>query len=261
MKPKQQNNPVLLGVLSVAFVFILIRIFKTLTGGGDLPPAPANPEAAAQEGSKTVALQSASAKFLSSVKGSQRDPFDHPHLLQLAEAEIAKQKQANGEAMSIPTPKAIAQSRPFARGSFRVGLPSIAPPSLGSKPILSGFTHPQSAQSVPDAATTGSQSSTAQTTTPVPIDLTEKWRVTAILGGSHPTAILEGAESTPRTIRVGDEFQGYHIAAIRKNEIVISSARRVLTLPLDIRMDDAKTTPSADKSPIRLAAQTPSQEK
>ncbi|MCC5648055.1 hypothetical protein LC607_35255 [Nostoc sp. CHAB 5824] len=59
------------------------------------------------------------------------------------------------------------------------------------------------------------------------------WRVTAILGGSHPSAVVESAEMSPRTVSVGDELHGFRIAAIRSDEIVVSSARTVLTLPLE----------------------------
>ena len=73
----------------------------------------------------------------------------------------------------------------------------------------------------------------------IPNPSPERWRVTAILGGSHhPTAVLESPEMSPRTVAVGDEVQGFRIAAIRTHEIVVASARTVLTLPLETHGDN-----------------------
>lgn len=265
-KPQQQNNPVVLGVLSVAFVFILFRIFKTLTGGGE-PLPPAQPDAAKAIGA-TATLQTASLKTGSNASSdSRRDPFDHPHLAHLAAEEAAKLKRMNGtETPATPTPKATSGQKTYSGANWGASLPDVAPPTYSSKPILGGFSNGNStpAANGSNVAPAGTQNnSAAKTNAPAAPDPTEKWRVTAILGGSQPSAVIESPEMAPRTVRLGDEIMGFRIAAIRKSEIVIQSPRAVLTLPLDIRSDENKTqTESTEKMPVRLAAQpSPPQER
>lgn len=256
MKSKQQNNPVVLGVMGIAFLFILARIFKTLTGGGDpLPPAKTDGEAihpaVAQTGKIRTTPQPAAM--------SGRDPFNHPYLVQVAQEEADKQKNRDG---SIGTTQPKTVSNPHGRRTTRMGLlPNVMPPTYNSQQVLGGFAGDREQRTgdriqLPNNPTTQRPNDTM----PQRPNAAEKWRVTAILGGSHPTAVVESAEMSPRTVAVGDELQGFRIAAIRSDEIVVASATTVLTLPLETRNEtnDEKTEKTDMNSTKALtAANTP----
>ncbi len=234
MKPKQQNNPAVLGILGIAFLFILVRIFKTLTGGGE-PLPPAKPDSAAQQ--KIAATGTGGTKLaVESARLRSRDPFDHPYLIRTAQEEAAKLIH-NGGSAAVPVKMPASSSH--GERMMTVGLPNVAPPNYKTKPFLTGFANSTSFGTTGNKGTGNREQGTvplqnlnSQASLP-PSSLAEKWRVTAILGGSHPTAVLESPEMSPRTVAVGDELQGFRIAAIRAREIVVASARTILTLPLE----------------------------
>jgi len=229
MKSKQQNNPVLLGILGIAFLFILARIFKTLTGGGNPLPSAKN-EAGAQP-TAGIAQTDKTKTAIESAVMRGRDPFNHPYLLQVAQEEANKQNNRNGTVGTIPTGKT-----PFPRGRniSQIGLPNVTP-TYQSQPVLDGFAKEREQGTGNREQNTANNPITQSPNNPIaqrPNDPT-KWRVTAILGGGHPTAVVESAEMSPRTVAVGDELHGFRIAAIRSDEIVVASAHTVLTLPLE----------------------------
>lgn len=234
MKPKQQNNPVVIGILGIAFLFILMRIFKTLTGGGDpLPPAKTEVEA---ESSAGVA-QPVKTQFAMQPAGMRgRDPFNHPYLIQVAQEEANKENNRNGNFGTARTGKTPDSRR---RYPTNIGLPNVTPPTYSTQPVLGGFANNASGSHSGNSSTNNTNMVSSPTSqspdnpTAQRPNTAEKWRVTAILGGSHPTAIVESADMSPRTVTVGDELHGFRIAAIRSDEIVVSSARAVLTLPLE----------------------------
>ncbi len=247
MKPKQQNNPVVLGILGVAFLFILVRIFRTLTGGGDALP-PAKPALTALRTASATAPNSTNLAVQPAAMRT-RDPFDHPYLLRLAQEEAAKLKH-NKDGGILPTPQTHPQS-PKSRQNQMTGLPTVAPPLYSTKPILGGFANSTAGnreQGTGNSFPIPIQNPKSQIQTPNdpttqrPSNPLEKWRVTAILGGSHPRAVVECPEMSPRTVAVGDELRGFRIAAIRPREIVVASAQTVLTLPLETHSDNKDET-------------------
>jgi hypothetical protein len=244
MKPKaqSQNNPVVIGILGIAFLFILVRIFKTLTGGGDpLPPPKADAEAQPAAG---VAQADTTKKVIQPAVLRGRDPFNHPYLIRVAQEEADKENNRNSGNGNIPSGKTSRLRGHYPTG---IGLANVTPPAYQSQPILGGFagSREQGTGGRGQGNSTSNDPTTQRPNDSMPQqpNAAEKWRVTAILGGSHPTAVVESAEMSPRTVAVGDELHGFRVAAIRSGEIVVASARAVLTLPLETQSEnkDEKT--------------------
>ena len=57
-------------------------------------------------------------------------------------------------------------------------------------------------------------------------------RVTAIVLGANPYAVLESTGSPPRTLHVSEMYRSMRLAAVRSGEIVLKGRSGLWTLPL-----------------------------
>ena len=68
--------------------------------------------------------------------------------------------------------------------------------------------------------------------TPEADDPLKGWRLTAIIAGQFPRAVIEGAGKGPSLVGVGGRVRALQVTAIQEREIVLQDAHHLYTLPL-----------------------------
>ena len=206
---QNQNNPVVIGALLVVLAGAMVVIFRSFVPQNEPTFTPAPPKSADAAPASAAAPESP----------LERDPFFHSDIRRIA---------AEGEKLTAPKSGAagegdgaFAPSGPFDSPLAPNGNPPANP--AGKNKAKSGpKTH------LPPAAKT-----------PTPPDpaiaenaQAQSLRLTAVLGGTQPRAILESAGNSPVVVTVGDEIGILRVAAIRAREIVLSGKSGLWTIPL-----------------------------
>lgn len=221
MKKQNQNNPVVIGALLVVLLGAVVVIFRSFVPQTELTftpaaaPAPPASLAAAPEAPGTLTVE--------------RDPFFHSDIRQVATAD--------GRLAAPP------------------GLPTGADAGMFSSPFdnstgLSG-TSPVSPTGKEKAKAVTKNRAPSAAKSPAPLDpaLAENaWaqslRLTAVLGGSRPRAIVESAGSQPAVVSVGEEIGILRVVAIRAQEIVLNGKSGFWTIPLQSAAPAETAVPS-----------------
>ena len=205
-----QNNPVVIGALLVVLLGAVVVIFRSFLPQNELTftPAPSKaadaPAAAAPEAPGALTLE--------------RDPFFHSDIQRIAAGEklIAPESgPADASAGTFP-----------ASGPFDDSLtPGASPPA---NPAGKDKTRP----SVKNAGTPAVKGAASPDPAIAENAFAQSLRLTAVLGGSQPRAILESAGSQPTIVHAGDAIGILRVVAIRAQEIVLSGKSGFWTIPL-----------------------------
>jgi len=160
------------------------------------------PVASAEAAAPAPAVQ------IRAVARASRDPFFHP-VLRRAPSPPSDAAQSTS---SLPRPAA-----------YPVLPPRAAPWTSGARASRDGESPAGRGPAAPPAPPTGPEAETAEAAP-------DSWRVTAVIGGTDPVALVEGAGGQPAAVRRGDELAGLRIAAVSPREVVVAGPRGLWTL-------------------------------
>ena len=225
-----QNNPVVIGALLVVLLGAVVVIFRSFVPQNELAftpaPKPAAPPSSGAASSDAAALTPVA-----------RDPFFHSDIQRIA---------ASGEKLIAPISAAPSEGGAFASGS-PFESPLASGESLTTNPTAKDKIKPVAKNAAP-----------APPKRPVPPDptlaenaLTQTLRLTAVLGGGRPRAIVEGFGSQPVVVSAGDTLGILRVVAVRAQEIVLSGKSGLWTIPLQSAAPAEAALPPA---PIEPAA-------
>ena len=205
MTRKKKDNPAALGVMGVILVGALASVGKSLFSGE--PPQVVRAARASAETPVEPAP-----RRLSGLPVSYRDPFSSPLLKQ-----AAARSTANGPA---PAPRNVGteQVAVVRRPSPLVAAPVLTP----LRPFLP----------IPRASSRATAAESGTSAPPDEMALVRSLRVTAIVMGAHPYAVLEPASGTPKSLHKTEYFRTLRLVAIRAGEIVLKGQSGLWTLPL-----------------------------
>jgi hypothetical protein len=243
MKTNIQQQRVIIPVLAVVLIGLLVRLVTMLRG--DDSPAPVIMSVQASS------APSSPARSLTMLpETSSRDPFFHPSLNRPQKAALSSDtdsRQPHGivanppsgdpqgaawpmnlvslapiERMAVGMSPAMQQKRKFAPG-----LP--LPPAAHHPGALATGTGTQ-----PGAQGGPSQGNHSDPPSKSPeAALVARLKLTAILAGDRPSAVIEGYSTQPLIVHQGEAFGTLRVAAIHATEIVLSGPGSIWTLPLD----------------------------
>lgn len=211
MATKKKDNPAAMAVMGVVLVGALVSVGRTLFAAD---PAPSiRVSAAAAPGTDPPP-----ARHVGSLPTGVRDPFASP----LLSAAAAAQQAHTPGATVVPVLRRVT---PVAPARVSPGVAALAQLSVRARP------QPVVPRTAADAGPSAEQEAT----------LARSLRVTAIVMGTRPYAVVEPATGTPRTLHVGDQYQALRIMQIRASEIVLKGTSGLWTLPL--------ATPESESAP------------
>lgn len=233
MKRDTQNNPVVVGaLLCILAGAMVVTIQRMRVDDG--------PQVVVRQTTPSASAAPASAQYASLRETAARDPFFHPILLRVAPSppDKAPSRQPQDELPSR-TPRGLRPAFPF-------GLPSLRPladsgadaaPSADRRatdgPITSKNLAPPSQTPPPDSPEQ---------------NLVRSLKLTAVVGGVHRSAVIEGAAALPMTVRVGDRIETLRVVAVNPREAVLSGAHGIWTLPLaSASKEEADPAPAPPK--------------
>lgn len=221
MKKQNENNPVVIGSLLVVLAGAVVVVFRSFVPQDDLVFTPAPAAAAAP----AVAPPDLGTLTLT------RDPFFHPDIQRIAAA---------GEKLEAPVGVSAADGGAFpASDGFDN---SLSLNGGGNAPI-----NPMLKTPAKSPVKTNPTASTKRPALPDPAaaanDFAQHLRLTAVLGGGRPRAIVEGGTSQPVVVSVGDPIGVLQVVAIRAQEIVLSGAGGLWTIPLQSAAPTETTAP------------------
>lgn len=210
MATKKKDNPAALAVMGVVLVGALFSVGKSLFAGDDghaARVAPASGEAPAEAAAARVAG--------GPLPASERDPFTSTllHRAMMVQSAASAPVTAQNAGMSSVAP--------IRRSALPVPGPGLAPvvPYVRIQAIpLPGKN--------PAAMSPGRPSSSNE------MSLARSIRVTAIVMGARPYAVLEPVGSPPRTLHALEMVRSLRLVAIRPGEIVLKGQTGFWTLPL-----------------------------
>lgn len=248
MKIEKSNNPAAAGVLIVVLVLIVGRIgwmlfgqnkaasaASTVAKSSSAPTADVNasPDSATTRPQMTMALSPLSA----SARETARNPFAYSGSIRPSQASMSPDVASHGHEVDH---------------AKRVQIPSLPPLSVwAEKQGAAGGVGQASAFSVPSAPPlpTGQSvsSPTSSGISPPPNPL-QTLKLTAIVDGKAPMAILQTARPEPIILHVGDVLDGMRVSAINENDMIFAREGSRWTLPLQSAADSPATEPIAANS-------------
>jgi hypothetical protein len=209
MKREKQNNPVVVGVLLCILVGSVTKTLLDLRSQGE-----ASPVVTQIANTQEAPVKLAAAPY----RLPPRDPFFH---VSLSRVSLPTSEGAPGEAAS---------SWPDTPGQNGLATLGIAP--------LEGATHQTVSETVAagKAQTTVAPGNEPDEKQPAPDEqertLVQGLKLTAILRGQHPQAVLESPVFGLKTLRLGDTIETLRLTAIHAQEIVLEGEQGIWTLPL-----------------------------
>ncbi len=222
MSKKKKDNPAAMAVMGVILAGALISVGRSLFSG-DNPQAVRAAAAPAASDAEVIRVSTGA------LPASERDPFSSPLL------QRAMLAQAGPAASPGPQTVGIASVAPRHSALVPPRTPVLTPvtPYVHVLPIT-----PPARRPGPNA--TGKPSSADETA------LARSIRVTAIVMGAHPYAVLEPVGSTPRTLHAQESYRSLRLVVIRTGEIVLRGQFGFWTLPL--ATPDSETGPEEGKN-------------
>lgn len=223
MKQEQKNNPIVVGALLVTLMGVIgLTVVRMRDTGG--PAATVTPAAASDAPAAATAADSPSVGITAVAFKPERDPFFHSRLRAAQKLDLKVSTSEN-----IIAPGWLAPRSPL------TGFAPYPVAPLSAVPTGKGSSAP-SAPPLQDA-----HAAAASPASDPEVEGMRALRLTAILTGAEPKAIVEGAGSSAQTVRVGDRIGGLSVAAIHTNEIVLRGAQGYWTLPL--QTNETATSP------------------
>ncbi len=199
----------MLGVMGVVLVGALISVGRSLFSG-DNPPAARAAAASAERSGETRGAAGGA------LPASERYPFSSPRL-QRAAATQAGMAQAPG-----PPSAGLRPAGPIFGPMMQHGAPVLVPPTAYVR-----------VQPIPPLPMGRPATTKPPGTSPAEeMALARSIRVTAIVMGARPYAVLEPLGSTPRTLHSSERYHSLRLVAIRAGEIVLKGQSGLWTLPL-----------------------------
>ena len=211
MATKKKDNPAALAVMGVVLLGALVSVGRSLFAGD---PQPGVRQAPASTNSSGAGVSIAAPGRLPL---SERDPFSSPLLRAASVVQTGP--------TAAPPPTAAGPAAPT-RSTPGPPVPVLTP--LGSNVRLAP---------VPVRAAPLAGASSEEETRSV-----GALRVTAIVMGAHPYAVLEPGGGTPRTLHAGEEYRSLRLVAVHPGEIVLKGRFGLWTLPL--------ATPETETAPL-----------
>ena len=206
MTRKKKDNPMVLAGLGVVMVVALGFVGKTLFSG--------DPQQAAHAAASSAATAQAEAPrtAVGEITLSSRDPFSSPRL----EAASLKQVGPGSATNSLFQPPV----RPvrYVRPSTPLGPAPVLTPLVGNFRIRPLPSH----QGEVDPAAVAAEEER----------IARALKVTAIVMGSRPYAVVEPIGGIPRTLHSAEPFHTLRVVVIRPGEIVLKGQSGIWTLPL-----------------------------
>ncbi len=217
---KNQNNPVVIGALLVVLGGAVVVIVRTVmpqgeatvvsnvkAGNGMQPANGAAPVAAVSAAADTGPLR------------LERDPFFHSDIQRIAALDE--------KLIHVPNAPLSPAGDDFQTDGGYEGL-SASGGALTATSAAKGASKPTVKSAAPK-----------KPSVPAPPDpaiaenaLAGQLRLTAVLGGNWPRAIIEGFNAQPTVVRMGDAIGMLRVVAIRAQEIVLSGTSGLWTIPL-----------------------------
>ena len=252
MKANAKNNPVTVGALLGVLGATLFFLMRQMGGGGSTPVATLTPVVDTHEDAALRLTQTGA-----SAVAAARDPFDHPALRRAAKTGADAQDQ-NTPGL---TPQAQEAARLTPPGSAPLPLSAAGQAGLmpSPSPLVPQAALPRAtAQAASTSATSGAGGSRAGASpasmgnAPAGVqeadDPLKGWRLTAIIAGRTPRAVIEGAGKAPTLVGVGGRVSTLCVTAIQEREIVLSDAHHLYTLPLTIAPASPEDNKGSDQS-------------
>jgi hypothetical protein len=214
MTVKKKDNPAALGVMAVILLAAMVSIGRSLFSGN----APAAVRVAATAATQDSELPRASSGALPI---SERDPFSSPLLKMQKAVRPVAGNSLRGPSVMPAVPVTLMPIVPVRRASVSSpgsGLPHAQPAvpvSQRDGALPAGVNVPSGREPVEDEAL-----------------LTRSLRVTAIVMGAHPYAVLEPMGNSPRTLHVGETYHTLRMVEVRAREIVLNGRSGLWTLLL-----------------------------
>lgn len=227
----KNNNPVAVGALIIVLGGIVARTFTLMRGAG----SPVVTVVAASSATPTAPSPRPVAATV--IEKTIRDPFSHSALRR----EEAPPSAASGSPGASVWEKIAALPAPVSGGS----LPPMPPLAAGRLPLPGRAPLPPIAVApvVPAALPDTSAAHRRREES-----LRAKLRLTAILGTAAPSAVIEGADTQPITVRRGDRIESLRVVAVNEREVVLEGMRGLWTLPLATPNNETAGN-EADKHP------------
>lgn len=203
--------------MAVILIGALFSVGKSLFSG-DPPPA----VRVTQASSETTQEAGAAPGAVGPLPASERDPFSST----LMQRALLQSKQSASETAlpAEPRPTTVRSHSPIAV------VPALTPPLP--------FVRVQPNPSAPSAVNSGAGSPSEEKA------LARSIRVTAIVRGANPYAVLEPTGSPPRTLHVSEMYRSMRLVAVRADEIVLKGRSGLWTLPLATPENETEHTES-----------------
>jgi len=227
MKIEKSNNPVAVGALLLVLTIIVGRILWMVIGrGSSLSAASPLVVRSVSPAADAPRAENLTPRRLTVRTG--RNPF-------ASLAGRASETASPGRAAALVSPRTAPES-------VIAPLPTIpipAGPTL-QIPVRSSRRPPLSAgariRRVPHQTVIMQDQSQ---------EILKTLKLTAILGGTEPMAVIQTARPEPLTVHVGDSVEGLQVAAINDHNIVLSHQGELWTLALESGADAAPASVSA----------------
>ncbi|HLK59052.1 MAG TPA: hypothetical protein VKU00_21000 [Chthonomonadaceae bacterium] len=228
MKRDPSNNPIVVGILFTILCGTVAVTCYRLLGGGTPHASTASMPAGPTNGDN----QPISLAGNGSYPRRERDPFFHPRLRQsdnaASQADLHSSEEGIAPSDLFPMPTAplatptLQNPVPIVSSAVLTPLPPASKDHNAKDPNASGATPNQETERV------------------------HALRLTAILGGREPRAVIESADGSAVTVHMGDRIGPLVVAFIHTDEIVLRGERGFWTLPLQ-----AADTEKTEKEPIK----------
>lgn len=226
MTPKKKDNPAAFGVMGVVLIGALFSVGRSLFSS-DAPHAVRAIAATADTPSEGVRAGTGT------LPASERDPFSSPLLQRAALLQSGTGPSLGRQPAGLPPDASVR------RPNLSAGTPVLAPLTayMRIQPNPPPPSHtPTPVQASSDrTARTGGYQVTPKLGGASPTEemaLARSIRVTAIVMGAHPYAVLEPVGSKPRTLHSAESYHTLRLMAIRAGEIVLKGQSGLWTLPL-----------------------------
>lgn len=274
MKKPQKNNPVVVGMLGLVFLSTVGMTINRMRGmseastpapAGDAKDAPATDPAKAGQPGQSAGTPSASKPTAPIVvEQDRRDPFSHPSL-------APKPPPVAPENPPLPpgnSPGSLPKSPGgmTAEGARQTVPPSsrqIGIPQPGSTTMLPGIpVHPplgvrplDSSQTDPSKRTAGNSANRTADNAPLTstdaaeAKLAQSLKLTAVIQGEQPAALVDRAGKGTQTVRVGEKIGSLKVAAIRAKEVVLEGSASLWTIPLNTENETAPSNGMQNSTP------------
>lgn len=211
----KQDNPIVVGILVITLIGLIGLTYKRFAGDGAAAPS--------TTGAPTSASPSKSEESVTKVQLGSRDPFVHPVVFKMAEKRdpetglpvLAQERMALMAESGLLPPMPFRARRHSEKEPLTV-LP-IGPSVVVPTQPLGMHKH---------------ESETGVRNDESPTDPTDGIKLTAIMAGMKPTAIIETAGSTVRLLHEGETLNGLAVKAIHATEVVLIGKTSIYTLTI-----------------------------